>query len=86
MKTFMKVNGMKVKEMGMESSQRGMEIILRVIGSMIKEKDKAVTIIMIKINYLLENGLMINLRQEYIQRLRTMRMKKGIKKHTLPTV
>ena len=66
MKTFMKVNGMKVKEMGMESSQRGMEIILRVIGSMIKEKDKAVTIIMIKINYLLENGLMISQKQEYI--------------------
>ena len=57
---------MKVKEMGMESSQRGMEIILRVIGSMIKEKDKAVTIIMIKINYLLENGLMISQKQAYI--------------------
>ena len=59
---------MKERGMDMEYLLREMEIISKDIGLMIKEKDKAVTIIMIKINYLLVNGSMINLRQEYIQK------------------
>lgn len=51
---------MRGRGMGMEYSRRGMGITLRDIGSMIREKDKAVTIIMIRISYSLVSGSQIN--------------------------
>jgi len=54
--TYMKVNGMKEKEMGMEFWQKEMAITLRAIGWMIKEKVKALISIVIKTNFSLVNG------------------------------
>jgi hypothetical protein len=81
MKIYMKDNGMKVKEMGMVCWLKETEIISKDIGSTIWEKDKAVTIIMIKISCLLENGWMINLKQGFILRLKMMKLRNIIKNH-----
>ena len=52
----MKANGMKENEMGTEFSLNEMEITLKVIGLMINEKVKVLTISVRKTNCLLENG------------------------------
>jgi hypothetical protein len=46
---------------------------------MTKEKGKAHISIVTKINYLSENGLMINLKQEYILKLKMKKLKKGLR-------
>jgi hypothetical protein len=46
---------------------------------MTKEKVKAHISIVTKTNFLLENGLMINLKQEYILKLKMKKLKKGPK-------
>ena len=56
--------------MDTESSLRGMEIILKVTGSMISVKDKALTSIVIRISFLSESGLMTNQRLESTPKLR----------------
>ena len=71
MKTFMKDNGMKVKETGMECSQRETEITSKVIGLMTREKDKVHTTSVRKTSCLLENGLTTNQSVEFIPKLKT---------------
>ena len=66
----MKANGMKERETGTEFLQSEMEITLKVIGSMINEKVKALTTLVRKTNFLLENGLMINQNAECTQKLK----------------
>lgn len=70
MRTFTKANGMKENEMGTEFSLNEMEITLKVIGLMINEKAKVLTISVRKTNCLLENGLMINPNAESTQKLK----------------
>lgn len=70
MKTSMKASGMKAKEMGMEFSQKETEITLKVIGLMIREKDKDHTTSARRISCSLENGLMISLNVECIRKLK----------------
>jgi len=70
MKTFMRGNGMKAKEMGTGFLQRETVIISKAIGSMIKEKAREATTSVKRINYLLVNGLMTNLNVEFIQKLK----------------
>jgi hypothetical protein len=70
MKTSMRDNGMKAKEMGTGFLQRETVIILKVIGSMIKEKVREATTSAKRINYLLVNGLMTNQNVGFIQKLK----------------
>lgn len=68
MEIFMKGSGMTEKGMDMECSRNVMETILKAIGSMTAERDKARIFIAIKINFLLVNGSRINQKLEYIQK------------------
>ena len=70
MKTFTRDNGTKVKETGMAYLRKETEITLKVIGLMTREKDKDHTILVRRISFLLESGLMINLNVESIPKLR----------------
>ena len=70
MKTFTRDNGTKVKETGMAYLRKETEITLKVIGLMTREKDKDHTILVRRISFLLESGLMTNLNVESIPKLR----------------
>lgn len=69
-KTSTKASGTKENAMDMVFLQKEMVTILKVIGSMILEKDKVHTFIMIKISCLLESGSLTNLKLVFTQKLK----------------
>jgi hypothetical protein len=81
MEIFMKDNGMRVREMVMEFLQRETVTILKDIGLMIKEKVRARTSIVTRINFLLESGLMISQKLEYTQKLKMKMLTKVLRDH-----
>lgn len=85
MEISMKANGMREREMVMAFLLREMEIILKVIGSMTSVKDKALISTVTKTSSLLESGLMINQRLEYIPKLRMKMLTKDQRSHSSKT-
>lgn len=73
-KTYTKDNGTKANVTDMESWPKEMETTSKVIGLRTNVKVRVLISITTKISFLLENGWKINLRLEFIRRLK-MRMK-----------
>ena len=80
-----RANGTRERGMGMESSLREMEIILKATGSMISVKDKAPTSIVIRISFLSASGLTTNQRLECIPKLKMKMLTRDQRNHSSRT-
>lgn len=82
----MKVCGTWEKEADMECLPSVVEIISKVIGSMISEKVKDHISFVKKIRYLLVNGSMMHLKLEFIHKLKTQLQSESKEKSILLTL
>ena len=77
--------GIWAREVAMGSLPRESEIILKDIGSMIKDRGRGLTFSLKRTRFLLGSGLMMPPKQEYTPKLRTLLPLKLKGKSTSPT-